>query len=67
MRKGTGTLTNKSMFRFVSAVCPDDSTACAIEFRGKRFALGVKFHPELMRDGGFDKIFEAFVLACKGC
>ena len=52
---------------FVSAVCPDDSTACAIEFRGKRFALGVKFHPELMRDGGFDKIFEAFVLACKGC
>ena len=51
----------------VCAVCPDDSTACAIEFRDKRFALGVKFHPELMRDGCFDKIFEAFVLACKRC
>ena len=51
----------------VCAVCPDDSTACAIEFRDKRFALGVKFHPELMSDGCFDRIFEAFVLACKGC
>ena len=51
----------------VCAVCPDDSTACAVEFGDKRFALGVKFHPELMSGSCFDKIFEAFVLACKKC
>ena len=51
----------------VCAVCPDDNTVCAVEFKGKRFALGVKFHPELMSGSCFDKIFEAFVLACKEC
>lgn len=49
----------------VCAVCPDDNTVCAVEFPENRFALGVKFHPELMCEGGFEKIFEAFVLACK--
>ena len=44
----------------------DDGYVEAVEFRSKKFCLGVKWHPELMtNDENMNKIFEYFINACK--
>lgn len=48
----------------VSAKAPDGVIE-AIEAPGKRFCLGVEWHPEYSIDPGDDAIFRAFVAACR--
>lgn len=60
-------LTNcvKNFWR-VSAVCLRDGTVEAIEAAHKRFAVGFKFHPEILFECEWaSKIFREFVLACE--
>lgn len=45
------------------AKCPLDDTVEAVEVRGKKFAMGIKWHPELM--GSMDPIFAEFIGACR--
>lgn len=43
----------------------DDGYVEAVELKGKRFVLGVKWHPELMlKDTKMDEIFKRFISAC---
>ena len=49
----------------VGAVCLDDGSVEAIEFKNSGFALGVRFHPELMNNGGLNEIFKSFVKICE--
>lgn len=46
----------------VVAICPNDNTVEAIELENKRFVMGIKWHPELMRD--MNIIFKEFVKEC---
>lgn len=43
----------------------DDGVIEGIEYPGKRFCLGVQWHPEYTVNSGDKKIFEAFVSACQ--
>ena len=45
--------------------CSDDGLVECFEVGGKRFAMGFKWHPELMEDDCTDRIFAAFLKACK--
>lgn len=47
----------------VVAKCPVDNTVEAIELTGKKFVLGIKWHPELM--DSMNSIFKEFVKECK--
>lgn len=47
----------------VVAICPNDNTVEAIELENKRFVMGIKWHPELMKD--MNIIFEEFVKECR--
>ncbi len=47
----------------VVAKCPIDNTIEAIELEKKRFIMGIKWHPELMKD--MNPIFEEFAKECK--
>lgn len=46
----------------VVAKCPVDNTAEAVELEGKRFVMGIKWHPELMES--MNEIFVEFVKVC---
>jgi putative glutamine amidotransferase len=48
----------------VNARSPDGVIE-GIEAKDKRFCLGVQWHPEYSISGGDDKIFDAFVAACR--
>lgn len=47
----------------VVARCPADDTVEAVELEGKRFVMGIKWHPELMES--MNEIFKAFVEECR--
>lgn len=47
----------------VVAICPNDNTVEAIELENKRFVMGIKWHPELMKD--MNIIFKEFVKECR--
>lgn len=47
----------------IVARCPLDDTVEAIELSGKKFVMGIKWHPELM--GSMNEIFAEFVKVCK--
>lgn len=53
----------------VAAVCPADGVVEAIEWVGRRFALGVQWHPEHPKDPevreAHHRLFVAFVDACR--
>lgn len=50
----------------VVAICPDDNTVEAIEVPNKKFAMGIKWHPELMKNEKcMNVIFEKFIENCK--
>lgn len=50
---------------YASAVSPDGIVE-ALEVPGKRFAIGVQWHPERMHgDENATKLFQAFIQACK--
>lgn len=46
----------------IVAKCPVDNTVEAVELEGKRFVMGIKWHPELMPS--MNSIFSAFVQEC---
>ena len=47
-------------------LCPDDNTVEAIEVPNKKFAIGIKWHPELMKNEKcMNAIFEKFIEICK--
>ena len=46
----------------IVARCPVDNTVEAIEFDNKRFAIGIKWHPELMEE--MNPVFEEFIKKC---
>lgn len=46
----------------VVARCPNDNTVEAFELEGKRFVMGIKWHPELMDN--MNEIFKEFVKEC---
>ena len=46
----------------VVARCPLDNTVEAVELEGKRFVMGIKWHPELMES--MNEIFAAFAKEC---
>ena len=48
----------------VNAVAPDGVIE-GIEVAGRRFCLGVQWHPEYSVSSGDDRIFDAFVAACR--
>ncbi len=50
----------------VTARCPDGIVE-AMEYRGRRFILGVQWHPELMfhNEDVSQRLFRAFVQACQ--
>lgn len=48
----------------VVAICPNDNNVEAIELEGKRFVMGLKWHPELMNS--MNRVFEEFTKACSG-
>ena len=43
----------------------DDNIVEAIEFKDKNFAIGVQWHPEDLSDEQSNKLFDAFINACK--
>lgn len=47
----------------IVATCPIDNTVEAIELKGKKFIIGIKWHPELMKS--MNAIFEEFVKVCQ--
>ena len=50
----------------ISAICPLDDSVEAIEMPDKKFIVGIKWHPELMKNKeSMRKIFEAFVNSCR--
>lgn len=50
----------------VVGVCTNDNTVEAIEVPNKRFAIGIKWHPELMsNEKCMNNIFEYFIGSCK--
>lgn len=52
---------------FTITAVSDDGVPEALEYAGERFALGVQWHPEMMKNSAVQqKIFRAFVGACKG-
>lgn len=46
----------------VVALCPNDNTVEAIELDNKRFVMGIKWHPELMKN--MNSIFKEFIKEC---
>lgn len=46
----------------ITAICEEDNTVEAFEVEDKKFAMGIKWHPEIMKD--MDNIFKTFVEAC---
>lgn len=49
-----------------AAICPQDNTVEAIEVEDKKFAIGIKWHPELMSDEVImNNIFKKFVEVCE--
>ena len=50
----------------ISAICPLDNSVEAIEFPDKKFIVGIKWHPELIKnEESMRKIFEEFVNSCR--
>jgi putative glutamine amidotransferase len=49
----------------VNATAPD-SVIEGLEDSGRRFCLGVQWHPEFFIDPGDRRIFDAFIAACRG-
>lgn len=50
----------------IVGICPTDNTVEAIEVPNKKFAIGVKWHPELMQDENcMDEIFKKFIESCE--
>ena len=47
------------------AACSLDGLVECFEPEGKRFALAIKWHPELMKDAYVDRLFKEFIDACK--
>lgn len=49
----------------ISAICPLDNSVEAIEMPDKKFIIGIKWHPELIKNEEcMRKIFEEFVNSC---
>jgi putative glutamine amidotransferase len=63
-------LPNENLAGRVVAVSPEDQIIEAIEIPGRRFALGVQWHPEYSHDAelraAHRPLFTAFVAACEG-
>lgn len=50
----------------IVGICPIDNTVEAIEVPFKKFAIGLKWHPELMQDKKcMDEIFNKFIEKCQ--
>lgn len=50
----------------ISAICPLDNSVEAIEMPNKKFIVGIKWHPELIKnEESMKKIFEEFVNSCR--
>lgn len=51
----------------VSATCPDDGVVEGVEMPGRRFVVGVQWHPESFwnRSDSFQSLFDAHVAACR--
>ncbi len=50
----------------ISAICPLDHSVEGIEMTDKKFIVGIKWHPELIKnEESMRKIFEAFVNSCR--
>lgn len=50
----------------IVGICPVDNTVEAIEVPNKKFAIGIKWHPELMKDEDCtNNIFKEFINSCK--
>ena len=50
----------------IVGICPTDNTVEAIEVPNKKFAIGVKWHPELMQgENCMDEIFKKFIEICE--
>ena len=47
------------------SACSDDGLVECYEVPGKKFAMGIKWHPEIMEDDYVDKLFTAFMKACE--
>ena len=46
----------------IVGICPTDNTVEAIEVPNKKFAIGLKWHPELMQGEKYmDEIFKKFI------
>ena len=43
----------------------DDNLVEAIEFKDKKFAIGVQWHPEDLDDEQTNKLFDEFIKKCK--
>ena len=49
----------------IVGICPIDNTVEAIEVPNKKFAIGIKWHPELMQDeDNMNNIFKTFIESC---
>lgn len=46
----------------IVGICPLDNTVEAIEIDNKKFAIGVKWHPEFMEN--MNSLFESFIKNC---
>ena len=51
--------------KFIASAWSDDDIIEAIEIPGKKFCLGVEWHPEFLANSKELSIFKAFVNACK--
>lgn len=50
----------------IVGICPLDNTVEAIEVPNKKFAIGLKWHPELMQDEDcMNVIFKSFIKSCE--
>ena len=50
----------------IVGICPIDNTVEAIEVPFKKFAIGLKWHPELMQDEKcMNEIFNKFIEKCQ--
>lgn len=50
----------------IVGICPIDNTVEAIEVPNKKFAIGVKWHPELMQNENcMNEIFKKFIESCE--
>ena len=50
----------------IVGICPNDNTVEAIEVPNKKFAIGIKWHPELMNNVKcMNDIFKEFINSCK--